>query len=211
MGSAMKPLSNRIFVPGLLVLATLVVIVNAWFAFRAVNALFRSEQLVEHTWQVINQVERIMGLAKDAETGTRGFIITGDDDYLQPYNAALLGLPAEFDRFQFLTRDNPSQQRRIGEMRAVTEQRLSLLREAIDLERAGSAETVHSFILNGTGKTEMDNLRRIADDAEQEERRLLATRTAHAESDSNRARYTVGIASLIDFILIVFTFRYIAH
>jgi signal transduction histidine kinase len=207
----MKSSSNRILVPALLVLATLVVAVNAWFAFRAVNALFQSEQLVEHTWQVIYQVERIMGSAKDAETGTRGFIITGDDSYLQPYQAALSGIPTEFDRFQFLTRDNPNQQRRIGEMRAVTEQRLSMLREAIDLKRVGSAETVHSFILNGTGKAEMDNLRRIADDAEQEERQLLAVRTARAESDSKHARYTVGIASLIDFILIVLMFRYISH
>src|ERR1700735_1040234 len=117
----MKSSSNRILVPALLVLATLVVAVNAWFAFRAVNELLASEGWVEHTWEVINQVERIMGSAKDAETGTRGFLITGDETYLQPYRQALQDLPAELDRFESLTRDSPSQQRRFKQMRAVTE------------------------------------------------------------------------------------------
>jgi signal transduction histidine kinase len=207
----MKSSSNRILVPALLILATLVVSVNAWFAFRAVHALLDSEQWVEHTWQVINQVERIMGSAKDAETGTRGFLITGDENYLQPYNEAVQDLPAELDRFESLTRDNPTQQRRIKEMRAINEQRLSLLREAIDLRRADSTETLHTFILNGTGKAQMDLLRGIADEMEKEERGLLATRTESAQSNSKRARYTIGIASVLDFVLIVLMFRYLAH
>jgi signal transduction histidine kinase len=207
----MKSSSNRILVPALLILVTVVVAVNAWIAFRAVNSLLGNEQWVEHTWQVINQVERIMGSAKDAETGTRGFLLTGEEDYLQPYHQALQDLPAELDRFEFLTRDNPSQQRRIKEMRAVTEQRLSLLSEAIDLRRSNSAETVHIFILNGTGKAQMDSLRRISDDLEQEERRLLVTRTASAQISSRHARYTIGFASLLDFILIILMFRYLAH
>jgi signal transduction histidine kinase len=207
----MKSSSNRILVPALLILATLVVIINAWFAFRAINQLLDSEQWVEHTWQVINQVERIMGSAKDAETGTRGFLITGDESYLQPYNEALEDLQAELDRFEFLTRDNPNQQRRIKEMRAVTEQRLSLLKEAIDLRRADSTETLHTFILNGTGKAQMDRLRGVADEMEKEERQFLVTRTASAQSNSKRARYTIGIASVLDFILIVLMFRYLAH
>src|SRR5271154_6484889 len=134
----MKPQPSRILVPALLLAATVVVVLNAWFAFRAVDALLESQHWVEHTWQVINQVERIMSSAKDAETGNRGYLITGNEDYLQPYNSATRDLPTEINRFQSLSSDNPVQQSRITEMRAVIEQRLALLQQGIDLRRSGS-------------------------------------------------------------------------
>jgi signal transduction histidine kinase len=207
----MKPKANRYLVPGLLFVATVIVALNAWFAFRAVGSLLESEHSVEHTWRVINTVERIMSSAKDAETGNRGYLITGDEAYLQPYNDAVRDLPKELDDFQHLTLDNPSQQARVTEMRAVLEQRLALLQQGIDLRRSHSTDIVRPLVLSGTGKVEMDHLRRIADDMEAEERRLLAQRTAHARSDSTRTRYTIGLASGLDFLLIVLMFRFLAN
>jgi signal transduction histidine kinase len=206
----MKSRANRFVVPALLLAATVVVALNALFAFRAVGSLLESEHWVEHTWRVINQVEIIMSSAKDAETGNRGFLITGDEAYLQPYHDARRELPRELDEFQRLTVDNPSQQARITEMRAVLEQRLSLLAEGIELRR-NSKNDLRALVLSGTGKMEMDHLRRIADEMEAEERRLLASRTAHAESDSRRTRYTIGLASALDFLLIVLVFRFLAN
>src|SRR5665213_2920663 len=172
----MKASSSRYLVPLLLLAATLVVVVNAAFAFRAVNELLTSEQWVEHTWQVINQTERIMSSAKDAETGNRGYLITGDENYLQPYNQALHDLPIELAAFRSLTSDNQVQQQRINQVQAILDQRLALLKEGNDLRNAGSSEAVHAFILNGTGKLQMDHLRAIADDMEDDERHLLADR-----------------------------------
>src|SRR5579871_2623527 len=174
----MKSRANRFVVPALLFAATVVVAINAWFAFRAVGSLLESEHWVEHTWRVINQVEVIMSSAKDAETGNRGFLITGDEAYLQPYYDAQKELPNDLDEFQRLTTDNPSQQARITEMRAVLEQRLALLQQGIDLRRHNTND-VRAMALSGTGKVEMDHLRRIADDMENDEQTLLAQRTAH--------------------------------
>src|ERR1700742_4144917 len=129
----MKSSSNRYLVPTLLFVATIVVVINAAFAFHAVNKLLDSEYWVEHTWKVINQVERVMGSAKDAETGNRGYLITGDEAYLQPYNQALHDLPIEVAALRSLTSDNSSQQHRIGEMQAVLDQRLKLLKDGNEL------------------------------------------------------------------------------
>jgi CHASE3 domain sensor protein len=207
----MKSWTNRFLIPSLLVVASLVVAINAGLAFRAIDNLRASERWVEHTWKVINQVENIMGSAKDAETGTRGYILTGEDDYLQPYRAATRALPGQLDQFQFLTTDNPRQQRRVAEMRAVLEQRLALLQQSIDLRQANSSDGVRAFILSGTGKAEMDHLRQIADQMEADEQTLLVQRTGEAQHDALRARYTVGIASALDFLLIVFVSRYFAR
>src|SRR5690242_9083060 len=99
-----KTKPNRILVPFLLLIAFAVVAADSWLAAKSVNSLISSEYWVDHTWQAINQVERIMGSAKDAETGNRGFLITGDDQYLEPYTAARRDLPAELDHLQELIR-----------------------------------------------------------------------------------------------------------
>ena len=197
---------------GLLLAAVLVVALNTWLAFRSIDVLVQSEFWVQHTLEVINQVERIMSSAKDAETGNRGFLITGDAAYLEPYTVAVRDLPSEIDKFATLTGDNPSQQDRILELRAVAEQRLGLLAHGIEEKRNGAnIDEIHLLVLSGTGKVEMDHLRRVADDMESEERRLLVVRTGQARRASKRARLTIALASALDLVLLVLMFRYLAR
>lgn len=204
----MKPATNRVVATTLLIAAVLVVSLNAWFALRSIDVLLDSEAWVQHTWQVINQVESIMSSAKDAETGNRGYLITGDDAYLAPYDSAIRELPREMDRFALLTADNLSQQAQVIEMRAVLEQRLSLLQQGINLRRADRTDSIHAMVVSGTGKLQMDHLRYIADTMEKEERRQLALRVAEAKSSSRNARSTLGIASFFDLFLIILMSRY---
>ena len=203
----MKRGPRSLLVPALLVAGILMVAANAWMAFRSVESLLGSERLVEHTWQVVNQVERVMGSAKDAETGVRGFLVTKDPAYLDPYRTAKAELPLELGRLRELTADNPGQGRRLTEMESVLSERLRLLEQSASLRRMGDEDTLHALTLSGTGKMQMDRLRRLADDAEAEERRLLTIRTEAARSSGRRARITVALASLLDLLLIVLMFR----
>ncbi len=210
----MKPLTklqaSRILTPALLFLAVAVVLLNAWFAFRSVEVLHRNQREVERTWQVIYQTERILSSSLDAETGNRGYLLTGDPVYLEPYTAALHDLPLETERFASLTSADPAQQANIAALRASLVQRIALLDQGISLRRSGIDTGVQALILGGTGKAHMDAVRRIADNMEAEERRLLTVRTSGAESSARTARFAVGLASAIDLVLIVLMFRYFA-
>jgi signal transduction histidine kinase len=204
----MKPKANRILVPALLLIALVVVGLNTWLAIRAIDSLTDSHYWVDHTWQSINQVERIMGLVKDAETGNRGYLITGEEQYLEPYLTAKQQLPPDLDRLRSLTSNDPTQKANLVEMRSAINRRLDLLERGIALRRSGSADSSHALILSGTGKAEMDHLRQIADAMEVEEHRLLELRTAAAKSSGRQARATLALASCLDFFLIVLMFRY---
>jgi signal transduction histidine kinase len=206
----MKSGSSRLLIPSLLLLTAVVVALNAWFGFRAIQSLHDSEYWVAHTWQVINQVESIMSSAKDAETGNRGYLITGDKSYLEPYTGARQDLLGKLDYFGNLTSDSPTQTRRLTEMRAILEQRMSLLQQGIDLRSENNNDTVRALVLSGTGKAEMDHLRQIANDMEGEERRLLTIRTANADRDNSRAHAMIALASALDLLFIIFLFRYFA-
>jgi signal transduction histidine kinase len=204
----MKSRPNQVLVPFLLFLTIGIVALNTFFALRSLATLDTNQRWVEHTWQVLNEVELIMSSAKDAETGSRGYIITGEDAYLAPYLEGSNDLPKELDTFGELTADNPNQAGELREMRAVIAERLNLLRQSIEVRRSGDTNGVKAMVLSGTGKAQMDHLRAIADRMEGEEHRLLRRRVADERTASKSARATLLVASGLDLLLIVLMFRY---
>lgn len=193
-------------ISALLLAAILLVSLNAWMAFRSVETLNRSEYWVAHTWQVINAVERVLGSMKDAETGDRGYLLTGDPAYLAPYQRAQHDLPLEFSIARQLTADNPHQQQRLAEMRSIIDKRLGLLQQEITDHRAGHAAAARMLQLDGTGRAEMDRLRALTASMQDEERRLLARRDLASQAARRDAQVTVLLASLLDLALIVLLF-----
>ena len=95
-------------VVGLAVVAAILIVAgNAWLAVRSIEELNQSQKWVAHTWQVLNEIDLLTGSLKDAESGSRGFLITSDEAYLEPYNQAKQDLPTELAQLQELTSDNP--------------------------------------------------------------------------------------------------------
>jgi signal transduction histidine kinase len=204
--------SSRNWVPIVLVGAVLVVAANALLAFRAVQALEISQRWVDHTWEVLSQAESLMSAAKDAETASRGFLITGEDRFLDPLRSAQRELPIDLTRFAKLTADSPQQHARAAEMQSVLQQRLALIDES-DAYRsqAQHLDVAREKVLMDTGKSQMDHLRQIANAAENEELQLLARRKREAAADALSVRYTLGLASGLDLILIVCVYLYFLH
>ena len=207
----MNTRATQLLTIALLVAAAVVVSINTWLALRSLTVFNQSQGWVAHTWQVLNQIERITGSLKDAENGDRGYLISGDEAYLAPYVQAHRDLPEELDSLRQLTADNPSQQPRIAEMRAVIEARLRLLEEGIEERREGKTNSVRALVVSGTGKLEMDHLRSLAAGMQEEERRLLAERTHISQVNEIRARVTILFAGTIDLLLVVLIFWYLAR
>jgi signal transduction histidine kinase len=192
-----------------IVFAVLLVAVNAIVAYRAVGVLEQAQSWVQHTYQVIAQVEIITGAAKDAETGERGYLITGDPAFLEPYNNAERDMPGDLDTFQHLTADNPSQQDRGAKMRAHLAIRNQLLHDAIQIRQGGSTMAQAALSVTGPGKVEMDTIRAIAKDMQAEEYRLLTVRLAESRQADIRTRITIAFATALDIILLVVMSRYL--
>jgi signal transduction histidine kinase len=202
----MKPRIKRNLLPVLLLVAAIIVFLNAWWAFQAVRTLATNAYWLAHSWQVVHEVERVLGSAVNAETGERGYLISGMDSYLEPYTTARQELPAELARLQSLTSDNPAQQARIQELRAALERRLVILQKAIDMRKHGVPDSSAPLLIGGPGKIEMEHIRALCDAMETEEDQLLAIRTASTNASRQRAQVTVVVASALDFLLILFGF-----
>src|SRR3954470_23839055 len=77
--------------------------------YRNTDTLETNSGQVQHTYQVIGGVDAITGALKDAETGQRGYLVTGEDRYLEPYTAAKAGIDEKIQNVASLTSDNPAQ------------------------------------------------------------------------------------------------------
>src|ERR1700722_20202379 len=62
-------------------------------AYRSISSLTGTNHLVAHTQQVLGDIAEVLSLVKDTETGQRGYIITGEESFLQPFQAAVAGVP----------------------------------------------------------------------------------------------------------------------
>jgi signal transduction histidine kinase len=202
----MKPRIKRNLLPVLLLIAAIIVFLNAWWAFQAVRTLATNAYWLAHSWQVVHQVERVLGSAVNGETGERGYLISGMNSYLEPYTTARQELPAELAHLQSLTSDNPAQQARTQELRATLQRRFGVLQRAIDMRMHGGPDLSAPLLIGGPGTIEMAHIRAICDAMEAEEDRLLAIRSASTNASRQRAQVTVVVAASLDFLLILFGF-----
>jgi signal transduction histidine kinase len=137
---------------------------------------------VQQTLEIDGQLNRIQTLVTDAETGQRGFLLTGRLSYLDPYVAARRELGPAIDRLAGATAANPVQQRAITALKADIATKLGELQQTIDLRVADRPDAALAIVNNDSGKETMARIRGTLAGMSEEERRLFEQRTARAAS-----------------------------
>jgi PAS domain S-box-containing protein len=131
-----------------------------------------------------------------------GFIIVGDDSYLEPYTRSLGTLTADIARLQTLTADNPSQQSDLEQLQAAATARFSLITESIRLRRESGFAAAQAIVATGEGKRLMDDMRAIVARMEAREEALLGTRNAEA-ARSYRDAQLIGLVTTALAVLVL--------
>lgn len=150
-------------------------------SYISVQTLLKSAALVDHSHLVVKKLESTISTMKDAETGQRGFLLTGNEEFLQPYNGSYqkaIGLASQVQR---LTVDNPQQQNNLQVIKAALLKELNSLQELIGKKRTGKPVDESDF---KAGKQSMDALRKAVDRAETDENRLLTMRLDRLRRDT---------------------------
>jgi len=184
-------------------LVLLILIVIGAVSYQSTNELMENASWVEHTHKVLADLEDVLGKLTDAETGQRGFLLTAENEYLEPYNAAVGVLRQDISDLKELTKDNPNQQRRLSKIDVLVTEKLTELNETIQLRRKKGLEAALILVRSGMGKKVMDNIRSIIDEMENEENALLKTRYADAMTSQNTATTTILGGTLLALILVI--------
>src|SRR5882724_2782023 len=174
-------------------------------AYRSTDALTKTSYLVAHTHLVMERVAGVLSQMKDAETGQRGFVITGDPTYLEPYLSAEGSVPALVRDLRELTADNPNQQKRLDEAEPLIAERLAVLMRIIDVRRSAGLDQAATTMQLGEGKRLMDGIRRVFDRMDNEERQLLKLRGDEVEAAASGARSTIVFGTLLCLLFVSVT------
>lgn len=162
---------------------------------------------VEHTQQVQLELAEFESLLKDAETGQRGYLYTGDPRYLEPYNNAVAQGNPHVAKLAELTADNPQQRERVARLRTLKQQKLDEMAQTLKAFDEGQKELARSIMLSGRGEATMDEIRALTAEMRREESSLEAARL-QAVSDSTRSLvrtlYLATALAIIGLVLLAF-------
>ena len=166
----------------------------AYFNFQTLKA---DSALVVHTGETLTALEDVLSTVKDAETGQRGYLLTGKDSYLDPYNAAVGEMGPRLEALQRLTIDNPTQQDPLASLKQHIGAKLAELKQTIDLHQSQRQDAALAVVQSDRGKRDMDAIRDQVSTMQREEIDLRAKRLAEMADAYSRAIYSGIISSLL--------------
>jgi PAS domain S-box-containing protein len=182
-----RPVSRGVVLGFALAFATL--LANAILSYLNVRRLAANDELVARSHEVLTQLEGLLSGLKDAETGQRGYLLTGEDAYLEPYRDARGQIGDRLRRLQTLTADSPGYVQELAALRGLIDDKLRELELTIDLRKA-DFEAARRLVRTGEGKAKMDAVRDRVGELEQEEHRRLDERAADSRASYHKAVVT---------------------
>jgi PAS domain S-box-containing protein len=159
---------------------------------------------VKHTQEVLSSLEMLLGAVTDSETAERGFVITADDGYLDPYRQSSEVVALQLKHLRELTADNAVQLERLDQVESLVTGRIANLRTVIELRKTQGFAAAQSEILAGKGKQYHDRIRILIDEMRHTEDSLLAERERQAAESSNLTRAVIIGGGLFAFALVFF-------
>ncbi len=195
-----KELRNFALLALLLALATLVA--NAWF-------LNRTAQNLQDAFGEADRVRRLLALNRDvldslldAETGQRGFLLTGREDYLDVYHSALPAVPADVAQLTAGFDGNRDELAKLAELQSLVHEKIAEMNRTIELRRTAGEAAATAVVLTGQGKQIMDRIRRITHELEGiESSRLASALDARKRYAARTRRFVLAGSALLAFLV----------
>jgi len=181
-------------------------LISTAIAYSNIQSLRESDHAIRHTHNVLIAMKELLSSAQDAETGQRGFLLTGTTAYLDPYKNAVADLPARLETLDNLTSDNPVQQANLAPLKRHVDDKLGELRESIELRETEGITQALTVISSDRGKIAMDGIREQLDIMAREELRLRQVRLNDMADASRWAVLSSAISGLLGAALTIALF-----
>jgi PAS domain S-box-containing protein len=190
--------------------ALAILIIAGTISFQAMRKVTEADRWVAHTHEVLSKIGALLSTAQDVETGMRGYTITGERSFLEPYQTAITVTSRQVGDLRSLTADNPSQQQRLDVLVTLMKERTSIASEIVESRQQGDpiAAQMPRMI---RGKNVMDRIRKVISEMEGEEENLLRRRIAESEASARRTALTISILILLTFAFLLFASYAVIH
>jgi PAS domain S-box-containing protein len=196
-----KPLVDRSTAAGF---ACALVLLSAMgvVAYRSVVRTRDDVKWVQHTLEVIEALELSRSLSADVEAGQRNYVMTGDENFLEPYRKSVDANDTNTAQLGRLIADNPGQRIRVEALAGLTARRLAFARDVIDRRRSQGFEPAKREALAGEGQRLQDEVRRLINEMKGVEQVLLVERDGRARRSSNITQSVIIGGNVLAFALV---------
>jgi len=195
------PLSKTL----LCVACVVILVINAVFLIRNLDDLRSANALQAQTARVSDELQLLNLLVTDAESGLRGYFLSGSDINLGPLHAAPQQIDNQLRALGVLLADNPSQTRNLAQLRTLVQRKLGLMHQSLEVYRQGGLVDIVAIAAAADERGEMDEIRLQVVIMMREQNELLATRTAAFYQQSRRTvLFGVGINALAILVILLF-------
>ncbi len=156
---------------------------------------------IRRSIQIEGDLRQFLSVLQDAETGQRGYLLTGDQRYLAPFNDALANIDDAYSGLAQAGIDRPYLQPSLRKLREVAGQKLAEMKTTVDRRQAGDVTGALEIVRGGTGRSLMYDARKLIDDIVDQEDQSLDV--LQAEASRTRTALEVAVWAVLVFVLIV--------
>ena len=183
-------------------LSLLVLLVVAFVAFQGALQLTETTRGLVETRENLRTIREVRALLVDAETGQRGYLLSGDPSYLQPYEQALQEMNTDFSALRNAMSDEPEQRERLSRLEPLIRDRLTFAEEAIRLRRDKGLEAAVAYVQTQRGKQLMDQIRQIIREMLDHEQAHWTERQEQAETSARHTLIILAICTLLGLFIV---------
>jgi CHASE3 domain sensor protein len=189
-----------------LFLPLVAVLALGWLSYRS-NATFTSAfDWVAHSYQVLNQIERVRTRVTDIENSQRGYLLTGRKEYLPPYTNSVSRAGEEIKKLEMLASDNPVQQKNVGKIQSLITNQLSYAEASIQ-KRTADLKAALPFIMADQDKNFLGQIRGTLAGMRREETRLLVQRQQRVRDElAFNKTLSFAVVGIVTVVLVVVRF-----
>jgi signal transduction histidine kinase/CheY-like chemotaxis protein/CHASE3 domain sensor protein len=190
-------------------ISTLLLLISLLASFYSIQKLISNSRLVNHTNQVLIEAENIISYMKDAETGQRGYLVTLDPLFLQPYTGSYEKVETSYHHLRELTADNPAQEQNLNRVKTFYDAKFAQMRRVINLvnrNRAFLRDTIERHAEMVKGKQAMDNLRAVVSRIKAEEEDLLKNRVEQQQIYISYTPFLLLVAAIVSMLITGFAY-----
>lgn len=188
--------------------ALILLFFSSFASYFSIKTLIDNSQMVRKSNQIIKDLDNVFSLVKDAETGQRGYLLTGDQVFLEPYTKSKDKISGALDQLSSEISNTATQSKNLEKLKSSVNDRLEILEKNLNDKKNKNAVTTQQLL---AGKSYMDNIRSTVSTMQNEEKLILQSRTESMDKLASYTPFLIILSSLLAIIITLVFFRKVSQ
>jgi two-component system, sensor histidine kinase and response regulator len=203
----MRILDRKLIINLGFALALVILAAIGWLSHKSMTSMIVSEQWERHAMDEMRELSELLSKLREVESMNRGYIITGNEKYLEPRKESLKVIERKLKLLRDMEQVNSQQQkRRLDNIAALTREKLAMVEATIELRRTKGFLVASQSVMTNRGKSIMDEIDRLVAEAQNDEARILLEREGEDIANTDKTIHLLIAGSILSLAILCTVF-----